>query len=216
MRLFKVTFCLLALLFFNLCSIDVNAETSPFKLGTNSSSILNGTNINLVVEEEVDASLSQVGDLFVSRVVESAYNPENNALLIPRGSWVTGRVTDVQVPGRLSKAGKLSLKLDYLTTLMGEQYPLNAIISFERGKINVLGQLDPQTGFKDKALDPTKRLLASETGQIVSLATLGIPVVFTLIGGSAKAIVSKGDNIGLSKGEVFNIELKDDNLLIKE
>lgn len=195
-------------------SLD-SAEESAFRLESNSSTFLKGANIDLIVEKGVNASNSQVGDLFVSRVNQASYAEDGRTILIPRGSWVTGRVTQVQTPGRLSKAGKLSLELDFLTTLTGESLPLNATISFESGKVNIEGMLDPQTGFRDKALESTKKLLSNDTGQIVSIATLGLPVVVTLLGGSAKAIISKGDNIGLQPGEKFKIELKDDSLMLK-
>lgn len=195
-------------------------ELSPFKLQSSSTALLSGTTLTLVVEKGVLATTSEVGDSFTARVLDSAYTDEQNeeqkSLLIPKGSWITGRVVAVQNPARLSKAGKLSLELDSLTTLTGEYFPLNATLSFETGKVNQEGILDPQTGFKIKALEPTRRLLGSNTGQIVSIATLGLPVVATLIGGSAKAIVSKGDNIGLMPGESFQIELKDSNVSIKE
>lgn len=189
--------------------------TSSFSLESKSTSLLKGTKLKLVVEEGVEAIKSQPGDIFVSRVVDSTFQSENNSLLIPKGSWVTGIVMDVKQPGRFSKSGRLSLQLDYLTTLSGDLYPLNAIISFEQGKVNNDGQLDPQTGFKDKALQPTKKLLSSDTGQMVSIATLGLPLVVTLLGGSAKAMISKGDSIGLVNGETFQIELKDSDLMIK-
>lgn len=220
MKLFRIIYLKLCLLT-SICFVgfSVEAETgddgSAFRLESNTSTILKGANINLIVEKGVDAYSSQIGDLFISRVTEAALAEDGYTVLIPRGSWVTGRVVQVHSPGRLSKAGRVSLELDYLTTLTGDLLPLNAIISFESGKVNVEGVLDPQTGFKDKALQPTKRLLSSDTGQVVSIATLGLPVVITLLGGSAKAIVSKGDNIGLQPGEKFKIELRDDSLLLK-
>jgi hypothetical protein len=193
----------------------LKADEATFKLESESVSVLKGTNIDLIVEKGVEATNNEVGDLFVSRVYSSAYSSDKKTLLIPKGSWVTGRVVSVQHPSRFSKAGKLSLELDALTTLTGDYLPLNATISFESGKVNQAGMLDPQTGFKDKALESTKKLLASNTGQIVSIATLGIPVVVTLIGGSAKAIISKGDSIGLLPGENFQIQLRDDSLMLK-
>jgi hypothetical protein len=197
-------------------SIPSMAEDDSFRLETKSSNFAKGTVLNLVVEKGVSSLNSSVGNLFVARVAEPALAEDNKTVLIPRGSWVSGRVTKVQTPGRFSKAGKLSLELDYLTTLTGDVIPLNANISFETGKVNQEGVLDPQTGFKDKALAPTKKLLASDTGQIVSIATLGLPVVATLIGGSAYAVIAKGDNSGLLEGDLFRIELKDDSLLIKQ
>ncbi|MDX1917743.1 MAG: hypothetical protein SFT81_01185 [Candidatus Caenarcaniphilales bacterium] len=191
------------------------AETSPFTLGTSSTSLLAGATLNLTVEKGVKAQTSHIGDTFVARLQEPVYSSDGKNLLIPSGSWITGRVTEVKPPGFLSKAARLKLELDFLTSMKGDLYPLNATLSFEEGKITQEGVLDPQTGFKDKALAPTRKLLDSDTGQIVSIVTLGIPVVGTLVGGSVIAVVSKGDDIGLANGERFKIVLKDDSLLIK-
>ncbi len=214
MKLFKPQI-LFTLLLLNISVFQAFAEDS-LKLETSSTAILQGTNLSLIVDKGVEASISDVGDLFVSRVKESAYSPDGKTLLIPKGSWVTGRVVSVKAPGRISRAGKLSLELDGLTTLTGELFPLNAVLSFERGKVTEDGNLDPQTGFKDKAIEPTKKLLSNNAGQIISIATLGIPVVGTLLVGSTKALISRGDNIGLLQGETFQIELKDSSLYFKE
>ncbi len=217
MRSQKFLFVLFIITIFNFGFLPVRAEdNSSFKLESSSNTILKGTILNLIVEKGVDASFSKIGDLFLARVAESVYTEDKKEILIPKGSWVNGRVVKVQIPSRMSKAGRLFLELSYLTTLSGNLLPINATISFASGKINQEGVLDPQTGFKKKAFAPTKKLLSTDTGQIVSVATLGLPIFITLLSGSTKAIISKGDNIGLAKGEFLKIELKDDNLVLKE
>jgi|LakMenEpi03Aug12_release.lakeMendotaPanAssembly.Ray.scaffolds.fasta_scaffold31041_8 hypothetical protein len=198
------------------CLILPSQAEDVVRFQSNSSSLLEGTILELIVEKGVEASSSRNGDTFVSRVSKTVYDESGKSLLIPKGSWVTGRVVNVQSPGRLSKAGKLSLDLESLTTLTGESIPLNATLFFERGRINEEGILDPQTSFRTKALEPTKKLLGSNGGQIAAIATLGIPVAATLIGGSAFAAVSKGDNIGLLPTQSFKIQLKDNSAIIKE
>ncbi|HEY9885693.1 MAG TPA: hypothetical protein V6C96_00390, partial [Vampirovibrionales bacterium] len=84
------------------------------------------------------------------------------------------------------------------------------------GKVTTQGVLDPQTGFREAAIAPTKKLLDSQTGQIASIATLGLPVIVTLIGGSAKAVISKGQNIGLNEGESISINLLDNNFILED
>jgi hypothetical protein len=211
-------FCSLFLLLFALLLAELPLkaqEAALFSIESNATTVGKGTKILLVVEDGVDTQRSRVGDSFIARVVESTYDNYTKKLIIPKGSWVTGVVTELRPAGRISKAAKLSLQLDYLTSLTGDIYPINAIVSFEKGKVNVSGQLDPQTGFKSKAVQPTKTLLSSEVGQVVSIATLGIPVAVTLLGGSAKALISRGDNVGLFKNENFHIEMKDSDLRLK-
>ena len=66
------------------------------------------------------------------------------------------------------------------------------------------------TNFGTKALEPTQMLLESQTGKVITVATLGSPVIGTLIGGSLVALFSEGDNISLYKGQELQVVLKTD------
>ncbi len=208
--------CFGLLVWFLLSTVAKAESVASLESASIGSNVLPGTTVKLVVERGVSASDSKIGDLFVARVQTAAYDDRGLNVVVPDGSWVTGRVLAVQTPALLSRAGKISLELEYLTSVTGEIYPLAAVLSFDKNKINRFGVLDPQTGFLSRALKPTQNLLSSEGGQIASIATLGIPVVFTLIEGSAKAAICKGDSVGLYPGEVFQIEIADEGVQLKQ
>jgi len=189
---------------------------STLEISSTSTNIRENTRLKLLVQQGVNAKNSLAGDFFMARVLQPFYSQNDGRLLVASGSWVTGRVLEAIPPTRFSKAGRLSLQLDYLTTVNGEMTPLDAVLSFKQGKVNKTGELDPQTTFSEKALQPTKELLGSDKGKIISTATLGVPVAATLLGGSIKAVFSKGDNIGLLTGESFEIEIRGNGLNIKQ
>ena len=108
-------------------------------------------------------------------------------------------------PRFLSRSGKLEINLDTLITPQADYVPLDAKLTFVEGVVNQEGLLDPQTGFSDKAIEPTEALLSSDTGKAVSIVTLGLPVAGSLIGGSVIALFSKGDSATVEKGQELQI-----------
>jgi hypothetical protein len=54
-------------------------------------------------------------------------------------------------------------------------------------------------------MDPTHALLSTKTGQVVSVATLGLPVAGSLLGGSVIALFSRGDSAAIDKGQELQI-----------
>ena len=108
-------------------------------------------------------------------------------------------------PGLISRSGKLGIKLDSLISPDADYVPLNANLVFMKGIVNQAGLLDPQTGFSDKAVEPTKNLLSTDAGKIASVATLGLPVMGTLIGGTVVALFSEGDSASCFRGQELQI-----------
>ena len=104
----------------------------------------------------------------------------------------------------------MEINLDTLITPQGDYVPLDAKLSFVEGVVNEQGLLDPQTGFSDKAVEPTEALLSTNTGKAVSIATLGLPVAGSLIGGSVIALFSKGDSATVEKGQELQIIITKD------
>ena len=131
-------------------------------------------------------------------------------LVIPKGSWVRGRVSFIKKPTIFSKAGKIGLYLDQLTTPFGEVTPLDAQLDVQQGIVNEQGLLDPMTNYGTKALEPTQKLLETTQGKTISVIGLGTPVIGALVTGSLIALFSQGDNIMLNQGQELQIVLKKD------
>jgi hypothetical protein len=179
---------------------------SPFKLGTATGQLPEDARLRIEVESPLSAEYSRLGDLFKARVLEDFYlEGDFRKILIPKKSWIRGTVSYVKKPRLLSRAGKLGIKLDSLLTPQGDYVPLDADLSFMQGVVNENGLLDPQTKFSDKAMEPTNKLLGTETGRNVSIATLGIPVAGTLVAGTVVALFSDGDDASVYKGQELQI-----------
>lgn len=181
---------------------------SPFKLKSATAQVPVETRLRIKVETPISARDSELGDEFRAKVVDDFYlSGDFRKLIVPKNTWIRGMVTDVKKPRLLSRSGKLGIRLDTLVTPLGDYVPLDASLSFMKGVVNEQGLLDPQTGFSDKAMEPTSALLDSTTGRAISIATLGVPVVGSLMGGSAIALFSKGDAAALDKGQELQIVL---------
>ena len=169
------------------------------------------TRLRLAVDSYINAKESMLGDYFKAHILEDFYIPTDPPqLIIPKGAWIRGRISFLKKPSLFSMAGKIGLHLDQLTLPIGDVTPLDAELDVQQGIVNQQGLLDPMTNFGTKALEPTQMLLESQAGRIITVATLGSPVIGTLIGGSLIALFSEGDNISLYKGQELQIVLKTD------
>lgn len=181
---------------------------SPFKLNTSTAQIPVETRLRIRVETPLGADKSRMGEDFRARVLNDFYlSGDFRKLIVPKDSWIRGKVSYIKRPRLLSRSGKLGIKLDTLVTPQGDYVPLDADLIFQAGIVNDSGLLDPQTGYSDKAIEPTQALLGSDTGRVISVATLGVPVVGTLLGGSVKALFSHGDDASVTEGQELQIML---------
>ncbi len=181
---------------------------SPFKLNSSTGQVPVQTRLRIRVETPLAADRSKIGDDFKARVLNDFYlSGDFRKLVIPKDSWIRGKVSSLKKPRMLSRSGKLGIKLDTLVTAQGDYVPLDADLMFQSGIVNEQGLLDPQTDFSDKAIAPTESLLSSDTGKVISVATLGLPVVGTLLGGSVKALFSHGDDASVYEGQELQIML---------
>lgn len=179
---------------------------SPFKLSTSVAQVPTKTRLRMIVDTPVSANQSKIGDRFAARILDDFYlTGDYRKLIVPKHSWIRGKVSFVKKPRLLSRSGKLAIKLDTMVTPQGDYVPLDADLTFMLGVVNKKGLLDPQTGFKDKAMAPTDALLSSGAGKAVSIATLGAPVLGTLLGGSVIALFAKGDAATVYKGQELQI-----------
>ena len=186
-------------------------KSTAHRISATATTIPMDTRLRLSVDSSLNAKTSMLGDYFKAHILEDFYIPtEPPQLIVPRGSWVRGRISFIKKPNILSMAGKIGLHLDGLTTPMGEVTTLDAELDVQQGFVNEQGLLDPMTNYRTKALGPTQMLLDTQPGKIISVATLGTPVIGTLVAGSLLALFSQGDNITLNQGQELQIVLKKD------
>jgi len=188
---------------------------TALKSGLESTTLPTETRLKLVVENLLDARTSQPGDLFEAHVKDDLFI--GRSLLLPRGSFVRGRVIEVSKPRLISRAAKIGLKLDQIVTPTGEVIPLDAALEFHRGTTNKSGQLDPGTNFGTRVGDDVRTVtgMNSKGGARAALvagniATLGAPAVATMIGSSAVALFRSGDNVNVQPGQEIEVLLTND------
>jgi hypothetical protein len=191
------------------------SSSTPLQADAASTTLPVETRLRLVLECPVDAKTSQPGDIFEGHVKEDLFL--GTQLILPKGSLVRGRVCDVTRPRMFSRAAKIGLKLEQITTPTGEVIPLDAALEFKKGTTNGKGQLDPGTSFSTRVGGDLKSVtgMNSEGGTRTALvaanvATLGAPAVATLLGGSAIAVFRSGDNVALAPGSELEIQLTND------
>lgn len=185
---------------------------TALRAGVQSATLPVDTRMRLVVEYPVSATTSVPGDIFEGHVRDDL--TFGRTLILPRGSLVRGRITEVSKPRLLSRAGKIGLKLDQIVTPTGEVIPLDATLEFKKGTTNKAGQLDPGTNFGTRVESSVRTVAGmnekgAARGAIVAanIATLGAPIVATAIGSSAIALFRSGDDISLSPGQDLEILL---------
>lgn len=190
-------------------------QGTALRAGLQSATLPVQTHMKLIVEYPVSATSSKPGDIFEGHVKEDLFF--GRTLVLPRGSLVRGRVSEVNKPRLLSRAGKIGLKLDQIVTPTGEVIPLDASLEFQKGTTNKVGQLDPGTNFGTRVESSVRTVSGlNETGAArgaivaANIATLGAPIVATAIGSSAIALFRSGDNISLNPGQELEILLTND------
>lgn len=185
---------------------------SALQAGLQSATLPVQTRLKLVVEYPVSATASVPGDVFEGHVKDDLFF--GRTLILPRGSLVRGRITEVTKPRWISRSGKIGLKLDQIVTPTGEVIALDASLEFQKGMTNKAGQLDPGTNFGTRVESSVRTVSGmnekgAAKGALVAanIATLGAPIVATAIGSSAVALFRSGDNISLSPGQEIEILL---------
>jgi type IV secretory pathway VirB10-like protein len=190
-------------------------SSTPLQSGIQSTILPIQTHLKLVLETPVDAKTSTPGEIFEAHVRDDLY--VGQSLLLPRGSLVRGRVFSIQKPRIISRAARISLKLEQIVTPTGEVIPLDAALTFNKGKTNSRGELDPGTSFGTRVSSNVKTVTGANSkgtarGALVAanVATLGAPAVAALIGGSAVALFKSGDNVDLKPGDEVEVCLTND------
>ncbi len=194
---------------------DTRTSRSALRGGLESTTLPVQTRLQLVLEYPVDARTSLPGDIFEAHVKNDLFI--GRSLLLPRGSLVRGRIYSITRARLLSRAAKVSLRLDSITTPTGELIPLDAALEFRKGMTNQQGELDPGTSFGTRVGNDLKTVTGLNStgttrGALVAanVVTLGAPAIATLIGGSAIALFSSGDNVSLSPGQEIEVLLTND------
>ena len=85
-----------------------------------------GTKMDIAATDTISSRTAKVGDPFTARVVEDVRNAAGK-VVIPAGSVVNGKITDVKPAPNPSTPGTLTLSVSSIT-VRGTSYPLDASV----------------------------------------------------------------------------------------
>lgn len=179
----------------------------PIKLknsGLQNPALLINSRLRLSLDSPIDTKKSKVGDYFKAKVLEDFYLPmQPPQIIIPKGSWLRGRISYIKRPNFLNKTGKFNLHIHQLITPLSEAAVLDAEIYIEKGIVNSEGLMDPVSLNENEQL--ALQLGMQEKSVSVNESSKIIDSLFT---GSLVGLHLDGDTNILNKGQELQILLK--------
>ncbi|HLH03656.1 MAG TPA: hypothetical protein VKX25_12860 [Bryobacteraceae bacterium] len=141
-----------------------------------------GTHILLNMINSVSTKQAQPGDRIY---LETAFPVlVENRIVIPRGSWVTGTITEVKRPGRIKGRGELQVRFDSLTLPNGVTKNFRSDLSAVDGQSNETLERE-----KSKVKSPDNKGGDARTVAATSAAGAGIGAI---AGGARGAGIGAG------------------------
>jgi len=162
-----------------------------------------GTHIRLKMDAEINSHVASVNDTFVATVVKPVTN--RDTIVLPAGTFVEGRISDVTRAAAGGQAGKLDMVFE--TIRMFDQTrridgvmvtPIRAESSRTFGFLSILGGLGAGAAIGAGSNSNNGALIGAGIGGGV---------------GTAVALLRKGKDVRIRKGEEFEIELRKEVML---
>lgn len=177
-------------LFFASC-LSLNAQDSIYRLDA-------GTRIRVQMDNGISSEVSSVNDTFTTTIVEPVKVRET--IVLPVGTVIEGRITQVERAAGGGKGGKLSVKFEKILFENGEKREIEGVLTNElkaesSQKTNILAivggaGLGALLGAVSKA----------ENGALIG-AGIGAGA------GTGVALARKGKNVRIKTDEKFEIQL---------
>ncbi len=171
--------------------LPLNAQDSIYQLAA-------GTRIRVAMDNEISSEVASVNDTFTTVVAEPLRVRET--IVLPTGTVIEGRITQVERAGAGGKSGKLVVKFETIRFENGEKREIEGVLANElkaassarTGIIAILGgtALGALIGSASK----------SGSGALIG-AGIGAGA------GTGIALARKGKNVRIKSDEKFEIEL---------
>ena len=179
------------------------ASTEGRRIAVNDTAVPLNTSLKLVVDNYIDAKTAMIGDYFKAHVLEDFYiSTDIPQLILPKGSWVRGRISFLKRPNFFIKTGKIGLHLDQLVTPLGETLVLDAELDVQKGILGESGLLKPSV------IKQTDAKVWPDSTLNVSISNLGPSLIGSLLTGKLYALFSQNDTNTLNKGQELQIVLQ--------
>jgi hypothetical protein len=83
----------------------------------------------------VSSEMSRVGDR-VELKIDQPLVSQDNSVIVPWGSFMTGSVTEIKAAGRLGENGSMRIRFSEIQTPDGRRIPIQAAVATENGILN--------------------------------------------------------------------------------
>ena len=182
--------------------IDLSTIPNFPRFGVSDITIPLNTSLKLVVDNYIDVKAAMIGDCFKAHILEDFYiQTDPPQLILPKGSWIRGRISFLKRPNFFIKTGKIGLHLDQLITPLGGVLVLDAELDVQKGIVGEGGLLKPVIKQADAKVWTDSTLNVSISNLIPSL-------IGTLLTGKLYALFSQADTTALNKGQELQIVLQ--------
>lgn len=163
--------------------------------------------LRLAVDSSVDPKKTIEGDYFKAHVIEDLYLPtEPKQIIALKGSWLRGRVTYIKKPTFFSMSGGMRIKLDQLTTPMGEIIPINTRAEIQKGYLNEKGLYEPI--YSEDSTDLNTALLNDPRYINIPDSYVTPSLIGKLLNGGMYALFLEGKDYQLLQGQELQLVLR--------
>lgn len=159
------------------------------------------TPLKLSIDSFIDSKTAMIGDYFKAHILEDFYiSADKSQLVLPKNSWVRGRISFLKRPNFFVKSAKIGLHLDQIVTPLGDTLILDAELDVQKGLVTENGTLRPVVSNQ-----PSQQILPNPP---VPVNNLGPSLLENLLTGKLYALFSQNDTTTLSRGQELQIVLQ--------
>jgi hypothetical protein len=157
-----------------------------------------GTRISLQLNDYLSTKLNSEGDRFSATVTVPVY--ENEKVVIPKGSIITGSVSRILRPGRFKGKAVMNLLFHALRIPGQGEFPVVASLA----SVNAEGN----SGVKAEGTVEGKRSIGKDAGRVAKPGLTGAGLG-ALVGGGRGAVIGSGVGAAVGLATVFTTRGKD-------
>ncbi len=178
---------------------------SPTLLKGYVSKIPSGTKLRIILETQIDEIYSMVDDEIIGRISEDV--AVDGEVVVPAGSTVTGKISEINPAKRLHKAGTVRIEFKNLTVPDGRQAPIVAGVLSRSGLLK--GKYTKKTALISGAtvLAPAAAGLGAGLVANGSAVGAGVGVLVGALLGLGLFAFQRGNMINIMSGDEMDIEL---------
>ena len=192
---------------------EAKTQKAPLLKG-HISKIPGGTKLKIILETPIEENTSMVDDEITARTAENI--EIDGKIVIPAGSTVIGKISEINLAKRLHKAGTVRIEFKNLTMPDGRQVPILASVLTHSGLIK--GKYNKKTALIAGAtlLGPAAAGFGAGLAAQGDLVGAGIGALVGTLAGVGLFTFQKGNMVDLKSGDELNIELTEEALVPSE